>query len=67
MIGSWASITADMITYFRAKSLPVYEELAKALDAMTDEETETTIVLAVQSFLAVSARSKVLLSRHDIS
>ena len=41
MIGSWASITADLITYFRAKSLSVYDELANALDDMSDESTET--------------------------
>ena len=62
MIGSWASITADLITYFRAKSLPVYDELAEALEAMADEETETNRVPAVQSLLAVSARSQSFLA-----
>jgi hypothetical protein len=61
MIGSWASITADLITYFRAKNLPVYDELANALDDMADENTETTGVPAVQSFLAVSARAHAFL------
>ena len=39
--------------YFRAKILPVYDELAEALEAMADEETETTMVPAVQSLLAL--------------
>jgi hypothetical protein len=62
MIGSWASNTADLITYFRAKSLPVYDELAEALEAMADEETVTTMVLAVHSLLEVNARSQSFLA-----
>ncbi len=44
LLGSWASITSDMITFFRSKDLPVYAKLANALDAMTDSPDDPTYV-----------------------
>ena len=34
LLGSWASITSDMITFLRSNDLPVYNKLADTLDAM---------------------------------
>ncbi len=36
LMGSWASITSDLITFFRSKNLPVYTKLVDALDSMAD-------------------------------
>ena len=36
LLGSWASITSDLITFFRSKDMPVYTKLADALDSMAD-------------------------------
>jgi hypothetical protein len=38
LIGSWASITANLIVFVRSKGLIVYERHAYTLDAMADDE-----------------------------
>jgi len=35
LLGSWASLTANLIVFLRSKSLSVYDKQADALDAMT--------------------------------
>jgi len=64
MLGSWASISSDLITYFKSKNLPVYDSLVEALDEMADEDhnQENTIILVVESLLAVIARARVFLA-----
>jgi hypothetical protein len=36
LLGSWASITSDLISFFRSKNMSVYSEIADALDSMAD-------------------------------
>ncbi len=36
LLGSWASITADLISFCRSKGRGVYSEIADALDSMAD-------------------------------
>ncbi len=36
LLGSWASITADLITFCRSKGLSAYARIADALDSMAD-------------------------------
>jgi hypothetical protein len=38
LLGSWASITTDLIKFFRSKDLNVYTILAEALESMVDVE-----------------------------
>jgi hypothetical protein len=58
-LGSWASVTANLIAFFRSKGLGVYDRQADALDAMADEDTDPTthVIPAVTSLLVVSTRS----------
>jgi hypothetical protein len=34
LLGSWASITADLIKFFNSKDLHVYSKLVEALESM---------------------------------
>ena len=67
LLGSWASVTANLITFSRSKGLSVHDKLADALDAMVDENTDpaTPIIPAVASLLAVKTRARGFL--EDIS
>ncbi len=38
LLGSWASVTTNLIVFLRSKSLSVYDKLADAMDAMADED-----------------------------
>ncbi len=40
LLGSWASITADLIKFFRSKDKRIYTDLAIALEFMADAEEE---------------------------
>ncbi len=42
MLGSWASIPADLIKPFRSKDLNIYTDLADALESMASAEDEPT-------------------------
>ena len=37
LLGSWTSVTANLVALFRSKNLSVYDRLADALNAMADE------------------------------
>ena len=63
-MGSWASITSDLITFFRSKDLPVYSKLAEALEMMADTpscSSDVVVIPAVETLLAVSARAHAFL------
>jgi hypothetical protein len=65
LLGSRASMAANLIVFLRSKSLSVYDKLAGALDAMAGDDvddTEMSVILAVASIMAVSARAHTLLS-----
>ncbi len=64
LLGSWASVTSDLITFFRSKDLMVYTKLADALDAMADsldDHSNVVIIPAVETLLAVSERAHAFL------
>jgi hypothetical protein len=64
LLGSWASITSDLITFFISKDLLVYSKLAEALDAMADipgDSSNVVIIPAVETLLAVSGRAHAFL------
>ncbi len=42
LLGSWASVTANLIVILRSKSLIVYDKLAYAMDAMADDDADDT-------------------------
>ena len=67
LLGSWASVTANLIAFFRSNCLNVYDKLADALDAMASENTDpvTSVIPAVALLLAVSTRAHGFL--EDIS
>jgi len=67
LLGSWASVTTDLIAFFRSKGLQVYDKLANALDTMCDEESnlETPVIPALTALLLVITRAHVCLT--DIS
>ena len=64
LLGSWASVTTDLIAFFRSEGLQVYDKLANALDAMVDEEShpETPVIPAVASLLVVNTRAHIFLA-----
>ena len=65
LLGSWASVTANLIVFLRSKSLSVYDKLADALDAMVDDDTDDTdspVIPAIASIMAVSARAHTFLA-----
>jgi hypothetical protein len=64
LLGSWASVTADLIAFFQSKGLKVYDKLANALDAMADEKSDpnTPVIPAVASLLVVNTRAHVFLA-----
>ena len=56
MLGSWASITADLIKFFRSKDLNIYTELADTLNSMADaddEPTDPTLALPIPVMAAL--------------
>jgi hypothetical protein len=64
LLGSWASITSDHITFFRSEVLPVYTKLADALDSMGDSLetlTEVPVIPVIESMLAISPRAHAFL------
>jgi hypothetical protein len=66
-LGSWASVTANIISFLRSKGLNVYGRLANALAGMAEDECEprdlsTADIPAVSSMLGVSARAHAFLS-----
>ena len=36
LLGSWASITPNLISFYRSKGLEVYTKIVDALDSMAD-------------------------------
>ena len=57
LLGSWASVTANLIVFLRSKSLSVYDKLADALDAMADDDTDNTnspVIPSVASIMVVN-------------
>jgi hypothetical protein len=36
LTGSWASITTDLINFYRSKQLSAYTKMVEALDSMAD-------------------------------
>ena len=64
LLGSWASITSDLITFFRSKDTPVYSRLAYAVNSMVDTHNiapEETSIPTIKSLLAVSMRARAFL------
>ena len=55
-LGSWASVTTNLIAFFRSKGLTVYDKLADALDAMADENIDlaTPIIPTYASLLTAA-------------
>jgi hypothetical protein len=65
LLGSWTSVTANLIAFFRSKNVTVYDNLADALDAMANEDrdsTATVTIPAVASLLTVSTRAHAFLA-----
>ena len=64
LLGSWAPVSAELISFLRSKGLNDYDKLADALDAMADEDGDQTspIIPATASLLAVSTRAQVYLA-----
>jgi hypothetical protein len=64
LLGSWASVSADLIPFFRFKDLTVYDKLADALEAMECEDSAHTspIIPAFASLPAASTRAHIFLS-----
>jgi len=64
LLGSWASVSADLVSFFRSKGLTVYDKLANALDAMANENDDQTspVIPTMASLLAVSTRAHVYLA-----
>ena len=65
LLGSWASMTTNLIVVLRSKGLSVYDKLADALDAMADDAVEDTmvpVIPAIASLMAVSARAHTFLA-----
>jgi hypothetical protein len=64
LLGSWASITSDLITFLHSKGLPVYNKLADALDAMANSPetlSEEPVIPAIESMLAIIAKAHTFL------
>ena len=64
LLGSWASITSHLISFFRSKDMPVYTKLADTLDAMADSPEKLTVepaIPAIESMLATGARAHAFL------
>jgi hypothetical protein len=59
LLGSWASVTGNLIAFFRSKGLTVYDKLADALDTMADENINMAIhiIPAFASLLTVSTKA----------
>jgi hypothetical protein len=65
MLGSWASVTANLLVFLRLKSLNVCDKLADALDAMADDDTDNTdspVIPAVASIMVLVARAHTFLA-----
>ncbi len=65
LLGSWASVTTNLIVFIRSKSLSIYDKLANALDAMADDDVEDTrvpVIPTVASLMTVSARAHTFLT-----
>jgi hypothetical protein len=65
LLGSLASVTANLIVFLRTKSLSVYDKLVDALDAMADDDTDVTnppVIPTIASIMAVSARAHTFLA-----
>jgi hypothetical protein len=64
----WASITSDLIKFFKSKDLTIYTELADTLESMDDAEdvsTDPSIappIPAVAFLMTVSTRAHAFLS-----
>jgi hypothetical protein len=59
LLGSWASMTTNLLSFFRSKGLNVYDKLVDALDIMTEEDiySATPIIPAVASVMALGTRA----------
>ena len=68
LLGSWASITADLIKFFRSKDQSIYTDLASALESMADEDEEplgptpAPPIPAIAALMTVSTRAHAFLS-----
>jgi hypothetical protein len=64
LMGSWASVTFNLVAFLRSKGLSIYDKLADALDAMAveDGEPEDQCFSAVASLLSIYNRSHTLLA-----
>jgi hypothetical protein len=68
ILGSWASITADLIKFFMSKDLNVYTQLAGVLDSMVGEEDEpidpirTPLIPVIAALVTVSTQTYAFLS-----
>ena len=64
LLGSLASITFDLMSFFRSKDSPVYTKLADALDSMADTRDTThgeTLIPTIKLILSVSTRAHAFL------
>jgi len=64
LLGSWASVTPNLVSFLRSKGLPIYDKLANALDAMADEDEDPSshVIPAVSSLPEVSAIAQCYIS-----
>jgi hypothetical protein len=68
-LGSWASITSDLIAFFRSKNLPVYSKLADALDSMADTldvRLDVPTIPAIEMLLAIGTRAHIAKYSIDV-
>ena len=68
LLGSWAAVTADLITFCRSKGLSVYSQIADALDSMpdppplpTDADRDAPLHPAIEAMMTVSTRAHAFL------
>ena len=62
LLGSWTSVTANLIAFFRSKNLNVHDKMAHALDAMADENCDSTSTI-IAPLLTDSTKAYVCLLR----
>jgi hypothetical protein len=69
LLGLWASLTADLVSFFRSKCFNVYDKLANALDVMANEDDDPTSssIPVVASLLGVNTTTQIRHVKDAIS
>ena len=67
VLGSWASVTANLVSFLRSKGNVVHDKLADAIDGMAEEDSDpndpsTSNIPTGTSMLSTSSRAHAFLS-----